>query len=167
MRLTIAGLRLSANGRDWSERAGCFDLSSGLFRRLSVAGKLMERVRIARRAAAQHGCLLARYRFRTGGGTRFWLTLLQCLQPAIACKQCQLIIDFATKLLACHAGAVTKSGALGTPSCGCVTEQRSPLSRRPIEFEHIEPHTGRVPVRGSFGRGFCDASCDGSECGIG
>src|SRR5215470_5999571 len=47
-----------------------------------------------------------------GGGTRFWLTLLQCLQPAIACKQCQLITDFATKPLACHAGAVTKSGAL-------------------------------------------------------
>jgi hypothetical protein len=39
-----------------------------------------------------------------GGGTRFWLTLLRCLQPAIACKQCELIIDFATKLLACHAG---------------------------------------------------------------
>src|SRR5215467_15134028 len=45
-----------------------------------------------------------------GGGTRFWLTLLQCLQPAIACKQCQLIIDFATKLLACHAGAATNRG---------------------------------------------------------
>jgi hypothetical protein len=40
---------------------------------------------------------------------RFWLTLLQCLQPAIASKQCQLIIDFATKPLACHAGAATNS----------------------------------------------------------
>jgi hypothetical protein len=51
---------------------------------------------------------------------------------------------------ACHAGAVTKSGALGTPSCGCVTDQpRSALSRCPIEFELIETHKGRVPVRGS------------------
>jgi hypothetical protein len=64
----------------------------------------------------------------------------------------------------CHASAVTKSGALGTPSCGCVTDQpRSPLSRRPIEFEHTERIQRRVPVRGSFGRGFCD----GSESEIG
>jgi len=28
-----------------------------------------------------------------GGGTFFWLKLLQCLRPAIAWKQCQLIID--------------------------------------------------------------------------
>ena len=39
-----------------------------------------------------------------GDETRFWLTFFRRLQPAIACKQCQLIIDFATKLLACHAG---------------------------------------------------------------
>jgi hypothetical protein len=41
------------------------------------------------------------------GEPNFWLTLLQPLQRAIAPKQCQLIIDFATKPLACHAGAVT------------------------------------------------------------
>jgi hypothetical protein len=44
-------------------------------------------------------------------------------------------IEIIAELLACHAGAVTKSGALGTPSCGCVTDQlRSPLSRRSIEY---------------------------------
>ena len=48
-------------------------------------------------------------------------------------------VEIIAELPACHAGAVAKSGALGTPSCGCVTDQpRSPLSRRPIEFEHIE-----------------------------
>jgi len=26
---------------------------------------------------------------------------------------------------------------------------------------------GELPVRGSFGQGFCDATCDGSESGIG
>jgi hypothetical protein len=43
------------------------------------------------------------------------LTLLRCLQPAIACKQCQLIIDFTTKLLACHAGVLTNLWVCAKP----------------------------------------------------
>jgi len=48
---------------------------------------------------------------RTGGGTRFGLTLLRCLQPAIACKQCQLTI-------ACHAGAVANARTDFSPVVG-------------------------------------------------
>jgi hypothetical protein len=40
------------------------------------------------------------------GEASFWLILLQLLQPAMVPKQCQLIIDFATKPPASHAGAL-------------------------------------------------------------
>jgi hypothetical protein len=138
--------------------------------RIGGEGELMEwhaSLNVLRR---NMGWPLARRRFRTGGKTRFWLTLLQCLRSAIACKQCQLFIEFATKPLACHAGAVIKSGALGTLSCGCVTDHLVSLYRGVRSSSSISNAQGgfRCVARGGAIRsGLCDVTCDGSESGIG
>ena len=66
-------------------------------------------LRSAQRAAARHGSL-GTVGFRTGKQDMFLVDTFAGLTSPIASKQCQLIIDFATKLLACHAGAVITLG---------------------------------------------------------
>ena len=62
--------------------------------------------RSAQRAAARHGSL-GTVGFRTGKQDMFLVDTFAGLTSPIASKQCQLIIDFATKPLARHSDAVT------------------------------------------------------------